>query len=156
AQAGSAEEARALAEVTAVVAKIDATRAAQSADAELPEAAKKVLATLDHEWRGLTAFLGHPWLPLENNAAERGLRRPVVIRKDCYGSGSAWSAGLAADCWSILATAHQDHLNPLAYLHAYLCACAEAGGKAPEGAAMERFSPWALAEPDRAAWADAS
>lgn len=99
---------------------------------------------------GLVTFLDHHGLPLDNNAAERGLRRPVVIRKNCYGSGATWSAAFAADAWSILATAAQNHLNPLAYLKAYLSACATQGGKAPEGAALERFMPWAACEADRA------
>jgi len=153
---GSPGEAACLAEVSKVVGEIDANRLAQAADPDLGAAAKKVLATLEHEWDGLIAFLGHPGVPLENNAAERGLRRPVVIRKACYGSGAAWSAGLAADAWSILATASQNHLNPLAYLRAYLVACAEAGGKPPADAALGRFLPWAVSEADRAAWADTS
>jgi len=156
ARAGSAEEALALTEVQAVIARIDATRAAQGADPDLDPAAKKVLATLDHEWEGLVAFLDHPGVPLENNAAERGLRRPVVIRKACYGSGSIWSAELTADAWTILSTAAQNHLNPFAYLLAYLGACAEAGGEAPKGAALERFFPWAASETDRSAWTDTS
>ena len=156
ARAGSFEEAAACAEVRGLVAEIDATRAAQSADPDLALAACKVLATLDHEWEGLVAFLDHHGLPLSNNAAERGLRRPVVIRRNCYGSGATWSATLAADAWSILATASQNQLNPLAYLKAYLAACANEGGKAPEGAALERFMPWALSEADRVTWADTS
>ncbi len=156
AASGSPGEAARLAEVSQVVAAIDAKRTAEAADPDLDRAAKKVLATLEHEWDGLIAFLGHPGIPLENNAAERGLRRPVVIRKNCYGSGAAWSAGLAADTWSIAATASQNHLNPFAYLKAYLLACADAGAKAPTGASLERFFPWAVSGADRAAWADTS
>jgi hypothetical protein len=153
---GSTEEARAFLQVRRVIAQIDTTRAIQPADDDLAEPAKKVLATLDHEWDGLIAFLGHPGIPLENNAAERGLRRPVVIRKACYGSGSTWSAELAGDAWTILASATQNHLNPLAYLKAYLVACAEAGGKVPQGADLERFFPWSPRDADRVAWADTS
>lgn len=153
---GSPEEAAAHAKVCAAVAQIDATRAAQGADPDLADQAKKVLATLDHEWDGLVEFLDHHGLPIENNSAERGLRRPVVIRKNCYGSGAAWSAALAADAWTIVASASQNHLNPLVYLKAYLDACAMAGGKAPEGAALERFLPWAASEADKVAWADTS
>ena len=156
AQVGSKEEASALTQVLAVIAEIDTRRVAQGSDPDLHRAAKKVLATLDHEWEGLVAFLEHRGVPLSNNAAERGLRRPVVIRKACYGSGSIWSAGFAADAWTILATAAQNHLNPLVYLKAYLSACAEAGGKAPMGAALERFLPWAASEADRTTWADSS
>ncbi|MHB8341448.1 MAG: IS66 family transposase, partial [Mycobacteriales bacterium] len=156
APAGSAAEAQAWREVRAVVEEIDATRLAQGGDPDLPAPAKKVLATLDHEWAGLVAFLDHPGAPLSNNAAERGLRRPVVIRKACYGSGAVWSAGFTADVPAILATAARHQLNPLAYLAAYLAGCAEAGGKAPAGAALERFLPWAASQADRAAWADTS
>ena len=153
---GSKEEALAFIKVQAVIDRIDATRIAQSADPDLFAAAKKVLATLNHEWDGLVAFLKYPDVGLENNAAERGLRRPVVIRKACYGSGSIWSAEFAANTWSILATAAKNHLNPLVYLKAYLNACAEAGGKAPQGATLERFFSWAVSEADQAAWADTS
>ncbi|MHB8190896.1 MAG: IS66 family transposase [Ferrimicrobium sp.] len=153
---GSKEEALAFIKVRAVIDRIDATRIAQSADPDLFAAAKKVLATLNHEWDGLVAFLEYPDVGLENNAAERGLRRPVVIRKACYGSGSIWSAEFAANERSNLVTATQNHLNPLVYLKAYLNACAEAGGKAPQGATLERFFPWAASEADQAAWADTS
>ena len=47
-----------------------------------------MLATLDREWDGLVAHREFPELPLDNNAAERALRRPVVARKNVYGSGS--------------------------------------------------------------------
>ncbi|MGH9301903.1 MAG: IS66 family transposase [Acidimicrobiales bacterium] len=156
AASGTPEEASAYEKVCEVVAAIDATRALQGAAPELSAPARKVLATLDNEWDGLVAFLDHPGVCLDNNVSERGLRRPVVVRKNCYGSGAIWSAELAADAWTILATAAQNHLNPLSYLEAYLQACAEGGGKAPEGPAMERFMPWAVAEPDQAAWADTS
>lgn len=156
AAAGSADEAAWLAKVLTVLDEIDTARRVEAADPDLDRAASKVLATLDHEWDGLIAFLGHPGVPLDNNTAERGLRRPVVIRKNCYGSGAAWSAGFAADTWSVLVTASQNHLNPFAYLKAYLVACADAGGKAPSGASLERFYPWAVSDTDRAAWADSS
>ena len=84
---------------------------------------------------------------------DRALRGPVVGRKNFYGSGSKASAELAARVWTITATAARAGLNPLAYLGAYLHACAEAGGKPPTGAALDRFLPWAINPDDRAAWA---
>ena len=44
---------------------------------------------------------------MDNNAAERALRGPVVGRKNYYGSGSRWSARLAAVVFSILQTRDQ-------------------------------------------------
>ena len=133
---------------------IDRERHAQAANAHLMHpAAVKVLATLDREWDGLARHREFPELPLDNNAAERALRGPVVGRKNFYGSGSKASAELAARVWTITATAGRAGLNPLAYLGAYLHACAEAGGKPPTGAALDRFLPWAINPDDRAAWA---
>jgi transposase len=52
----------------------------------LQEPAKKALATLDREWDGLAAHRDYPMIGLDNNPAERALRRPVVTRKNAYGS----------------------------------------------------------------------
>jgi transposase len=89
APAASAEEAEALDDCRRVVEEMAEARKAEAHDAALPDAAKKVLATLDHEWGGLSAFLERPEISdIDNNRAERHLRRPVVLRKGCYGSRS--------------------------------------------------------------------
>ena len=135
----------------AALAVIDSERHAQAANAHLMHpAAVKVLATLDREWDGLARHREFPELPLDNNGAERALRGPVVGRKNFYGSGSTASAELASRVWTITATTERAGLNPLVYLGSYLHACAEAGGKPPTGAALDRFLPWAL---NPAAWA---
>ena len=81
-------------------------------------------------------------LPLDNNTAERALRNSVIGRKNFYGSGARWAADLAADVWTITATAAQNGLEPLPLLQGYLTACAQAGGTAPAGAELEPFLPW--------------
>src|SRR6187551_26388 len=145
--------AQAAAQFDTALQTIDTERHAQAANAHLMHpAAVKVLATLDREWDGLARHREFPELPLDNNAAERALRGPVVGRKNFYGSGSTASAELASRVWTITATTERAGLNPLAYLGAYLHACAEAGGKPPTGAALDRFLPWALNPNDRAAW----
>lgn len=150
--AGSAAEAEAAGEIAAVVGEIDRLRHAQQADPDLPGPAQEVLATLARQWNGLTAGLYDPAVPLDNNRAERALRTPVVGRKNFHGSRAGWSAELAADAWTILATAAQNGLNPQTLLADYLQACADAGGAAPAGQALARFSPWAPAEADRVRW----
>jgi transposase len=88
---------------------------------------------------------------MDNNAGERLLRSPVIGRKNYYGSGAIWSGQLAAVLFSLLQTVHLWHLNPRRWLMAYLTACAECGGKAPEHA--RQFLPWNLTEEQRAAFA---
>ena len=78
----------------------------------------------------------------DNNTAERALRNSVIGRKNFYGSGARWAADLAADVWTITATAAQNGLEPLPLLEDYLTACAQAGGTAPAGAELEPFLPW--------------
>ena len=124
---------------------IDAHRVLQASDAAkglLHPAAAKVIATLNNEWDGLARHQHLPQLPLDNNRAERALRTPVIGRKNFYGSGAQWAAHLAADIWTITATAAQHSIEPLTLLTDYLQACAQAGGTAPAGASLEPFLPW--------------
>ncbi len=125
-------------------------RDTERADATLPRAARDALDSLARHWDGLTLFLDHPWVPLDNNAAERLLRTGVVGRKNFYGSGSISSGQLAECAYTVLLTAARNGLNPLTYLRAYLDACAVNGGKAP--ADLDRFLPWSVSQADRASW----
>ena len=68
---------------------------------QLPVRAKKVLESLKNHWEGLIRFVSNPGIPMDNNAAEQALRSGVVGRKNYYGSGSAWSADLAAFLFSV-------------------------------------------------------
>ncbi len=154
AAAASPEESLARAELTRALAEIDAAREAEAADASLPRAAAKVLATLGREWEGLVVPITSG-SDLDNNAAERALRSPVVGRKNYYGSGATWSAALAADAWSITATTAMAGWNPLAHLEACLCACAANGGRPPQGATLEAFLPWGASPGDARVWSAA-
>jgi transposase len=116
----------------------------------LHPARAKALASLGAHWEGLTLFVEHPEVPMDNNAAERVERGPVVGRKNYYGSGALWSARLAALLFSVLQTLRLWGLNPRRWLTAYLTACAEAGGKVP--ANVTEFLPWNLGEARRREW----
>ena len=132
---------------------IDAERTKQMASPGLQEPAKKALATLDREWDGLVAHRDYPMISLDNNAAERALRRPVVTRKNAYGSRTEDAARLAARVWTITATAEMAGLNPITYLTAYLDTCGRTGGKPPTGPNLERFLPWTATREDLDTWA---
>ena len=112
--------------------------------------ARKALESMRRHWDGLTLFLDHPWVPLDNNEAERLLRTGVVGRKNFYGSGSLSSGALTECAYTVLLTAGKHGLNPLTYLRAYLDACAHNGGHAPTD--LARFLPWTASATDRAAW----
>ncbi len=120
------------------------------ADPSLHPARRKVLESLGNHWTGLTVFVAHPEVPMDNNTAERSERGPVVGRKNYYGSGAVWAGQLAAMLFSILQTLCLWRLNPRSWLTAYLTASAESGGTAPADVAV--FLPWNLSEAQRQAW----
>jgi transposase len=110
---------------------------------------KKVLASLLEHWSGLTVFVAHPEAPMDNNRAENSIRTPVNGRKNYYGSGSIWSAQLAAMLFAILQTLVLWGINPRHWLTRYLTACAENGASAPQD--IDPFLPWSMDERRRAA-----
>lgn len=63
-------------------------------------------------WR----FLLDPIIPLDNNAAERSLRGPVIGRKVHYGSKSKRGTEIAAIFYTIFETAKLNCRDPVAYL----------------------------------------
>ena len=132
---------------------IDETRKKQMAAPGLAEPAKKALATLDREWDGLAAHRDYPMISLDNNAAERMIRGPVVTRKNAGGSRNEGSARLAAHVWTVTATAQMAGLNVLTWLTAYLDECGRNGGKPLTGPALERFLPWNTSPGDLRTWA---
>ncbi len=117
-------------------------RGTELADPKLAQPAAKVLQSMENHWAGLTVFVDHPWVPMDNNVAERAVRTPVVGRKNFYGSGSLWSGQLAATMYSLLMTAKLWKLNARTWLSAYLQACADAGNRAPPD--INAFLPWAM------------
>ena len=66
----------------------------------------------------------------------------MIGRKNFYGSGAQWAAHLAADIWTITATAARHDIEPLSLLTSYLQQCARNGGAAPAGADLDPFLPW--------------
>jgi transposase len=131
------------------------TAMAQQAEQELADpkihpARQKVLLSLQEHWSGLTVFVEHPEVPMDNNVAERVQRGPVVLRKNSYGSGAVWAGELAAVLFSLFQTLSLWQINPRLWLSAYLQACAEAVGRAPER--PERFLPWNLSEQQKQEW----
>lgn len=83
----------------------------------LPESGLgKAIAYMMSMWKGLTAFLEDPIIPLDNNAAERALRDVVLGRKNHYGSHSQRGTQVAALFYSLVESAELCGVEPKAYL----------------------------------------
>lgn len=107
----------------------------------------KIAQSLINHWTGLTLFLDHPEVPMDNNSGENSIRNPVIGRKNYYGSGSVWSAELAAMLFSIFQTLELWKIPQRSWLTDYLQACAKNGGKAPSN--IDNFLPWSMTEAPR-------
>ena len=113
----------------------------------LAKPAAKVLQSMKNHWCGLTVFVDHPWVPMDNNVAERDARLAVVGRKNFYGSGSLWSGRLAAMLFSLFQTVEAWRLDVARWLTNYLSACAKAQGQPPPD--PRRYLPWNMTPQER-------
>jgi transposase len=108
---------------------------------------RKVLTSLENHWSGLTVFVDHPEVPMDNNTAERSHRGPVVARKNFYGSGALWSGRLAAMLFSLFQTVQLWGLDVGKWLTAYLSACAKNQGQPPPD--LQLYLPWNMTPEER-------
>jgi transposase len=117
------------------------------AEPKLRQPQRKALTSLQNHWTGLTVFVDHPEVPLDNNEAERRQRGPVVGRKNFYGSGALWSGRLAAMLFSLFQTVQVWGMDTGKWLTEYLSACAQASGQPPPD--PERYLPWNMTAQQR-------
>jgi transposase len=108
---------------------------------------RKTLTSLRKHWTGLTVFVDHPEVPMDNNEAERRERGPVVARKNFYGSGALWSGRLAAMLFSLFQTLQVWGLDTGKWLTTYLSACAKARGQPPPDPHL--YLPWNMTPAER-------
>ena len=88
----------------------------------------KAVRYMLERWDGLTHFLEDPRIALDNNAAERALRGPVVGRKNHYGSRSLRGTQVAALFYTLCETARLVGVDAHTYLiHAVDAALATPG-----------------------------
>ncbi|MBN1917455.1 MAG: IS66 family transposase [Verrucomicrobia bacterium] len=82
----------------------------------------KAAAYVIANWDRLKRFIDDPRIPLDNNATERGIRGPVVGRKNYYGSKSRSGTEVASTFYSLLETAKLHDVDPREYLRAAILA----------------------------------
>jgi hypothetical protein len=107
---------------------------------KLEEPQLKVLRSLRRHWPGLILFASDPRIPMDNNRAERLLRGSVILRKNSYGSGTAWSGQLAAKLLTMFHTWLINGLNPETLLEAFL----DAQSKLGSNVNLDEFLPWKM------------
>lgn len=76
----------------------------------------KAVRYMLERWDGLTRFVDDPRIALDNNAAERALRGPVVGRKNHYGSRSLRGTQVAALFYTLCESARLIGVDAHAYL----------------------------------------
>jgi transposase len=127
-----------------LIAADDVAKCAKKTTGILATIQRKVLVSLHKHWKGLMVFYEHPQISMDNNSAEQAMRNPVLGRNNYYGSGSLWSAELAAMQFSIFQTILLWGINPRTWLRLYLEACAQNKGIPP--ADLSEFLPWNMSE----------
>lgn len=101
---------------------------------------------LEHR-EGLTRFVAHPQIAMDNNIAESSHRVAVIGRKLSFGSDSLDGARLTAVMYSVLGTLEKNGLDVQRWLTDWLTACAEHGRSPPRD--LQAWLPWTMSE-DRA------
>ena len=107
----------------------------------------KILTSLENHWEGLSVFVSHPEVPMDNYPGENSIRNPLTGRKNFYGSGSVWSSRMAAMMFTIFQTLALWKITHNHWLRLYLAACGENHGRAPEN--LSAFLPWEMSEERR-------
>lgn len=116
----------------------------ERSESYVPVGKRGVLESLNNHWDGLTVFVDHPEVPMDNNGSERALRLSKLIVKNSYGAMSDWSVQLTEALLSIFATLQLWKINPRIWLTHYLEACAHNHGKVPENS--NEYLPWQMSQ----------
>ena len=80
------------------------------------DAQVKVMNSMRNHWDGLTLFVEHPELPMDNNLMENGIRPCALGRNNFLGNHSRWGDNLAACMYSVIQTCLLNDIEPRAYL----------------------------------------
>ena len=108
----------------------------------------KPLRALGKHREGLSVFVAHPAVPMDNNLSERMLRGAAIGRKLSFGSDSKDGAAFTAMMYSVVATLRRNNLDVRQWLTEWLEACARNGGR-PPGDLAPWLAPWTMSEERR-------
>ena len=111
----------------------------------------KPLSSLLNHREGLSVFLDHPEVEMDNNLMEAALRGAAIGRKLSFGSDSEEGARMTAVMYTVLGTVARNGLDVPGWLKAWLDACAENGGNPPDD--LSPWLPWSMSVERRRALA---
>ena len=110
----------------------------------IEESKRAVNESLKEHWHGLTEVVENPELDMDNNAAERALRGPVIGRKNFWGSIAEWSGTFAVMLFTLFQTCLLWGINPKKWLELYFADCAANKGRAPIN--VDKYLPWNMSQ----------
>jgi hypothetical protein len=73
-----------------------------------------------NQWEALNRYVEQGFLDIDNNTAERAMKRVAIGRKNWLFAGNDQAAGSHARLYTLLASAERHGLNPQAYLTSVL------------------------------------
>ena len=73
-----------------------------------------------NQWDALNTYVTEGYLNIDNNAAERALKRVAIGRKNWLFAGNDRAGGTAALLYSLIASAERHELDPQRYLTSIL------------------------------------
>ncbi len=73
-----------------------------------------------NQWDALNRYVEQGFLDIDNNAAERAMKRVAIGRKNWLFAGNDQAAATHARLYTLLASAERHGLNPQAYLTSVL------------------------------------
>jgi transposase len=77
------------------------------------------------QWDALCRYVEHGFLNIDNNAAERALKRVAIGRKNWLLAGNDAFRRHHAVLWSLIASAEAHSIDPQAYLRSVLAKIAQ-------------------------------
>jgi transposase len=102
---------------------------------------QKILVNARKNQEALSVFVHRPYVPMDNNRAERLLRLAALGRNNYYGCHAEWSGKFTAICLTILQTATMHDLNAEAYLRYILDELAAHPEAHPD---VDSLLPWKI------------
>ncbi len=93
-----------------------------------------------NQWTALGVYVTQGFLSIDNNAAERAMKRVAIGRKNWLFAGHAAAAANHARLWTLLASAERHSVDPQRYLTSILAKLPLLGAE-PSPADLAQFLP---------------
>jgi transposase len=98
----------------------------QTDDRVLPRSkSAEAITYAQNQWTALTRYTEQGFLNIDNNAAERALKRVAIGRKNWLFAGTDEAGKSHANLWTLIASAQRHGLDPHAYLRSVLSKIAQ-------------------------------